>query len=156
MKKLILLVSFISLAFLVQAQKYRVVYNADSIISVQEDDQNSTTVTFSGNSVIVDNLENAKAALENMGYNTYELDSIIGMVPVPWHYQDRPIRMKITAKGVSKLVGEAPELYFRFDSLGIPFVRNDTTGVSYVYFNKLTNEEKQALRYFGGELQYNY
>jgi hypothetical protein len=154
MKKLAILLLLIT-PVAMQAQKYRVIYNADSIISVTEDDDNSTTVTFTGNSVIVSELENAKSALQGMGYNTRMLDSLIQTQPVAWHYHERPIRMKISAKDVAKLVSESPELYFRFLELDIPFVRNDTTGVSHVYFYKLTPEEKQILRYFGGELEYN-
>lgn len=156
MKRLILLISFISFAGFLQAQKYRVIYNTDSIISVQEDDPNSTTVTFTGNYVMVAELEKAKVALETMGYNTYEIDSLIQLSPVPWHITERPIRMKITDKGVANLVHKAPQLYNIFLEKNIPVIRNDTTGISFVYFLTLTNEEKVALRSFGGELQYNY
>lgn len=139
---------------LAYSQKYRVIYNNDSIISVTIDDSNSTTVTFTSNNVIVAELENAREALENMGYKTTVIDSLIDLQPVIWHYPERPIRMKISSKGVSKLVSYAPDLYFQFLELDIPFVRNDTTGISHVYFNKLTQEEKGLLRNFGGEIEY--
>ena len=79
MKKILLLLLVFTLPLLANEpeKKYRIIYNISEVISVIEGDSTSTTVTFSADKVIVDDLQNAKIMLDALRVSTVLLDSLI-------------------------------------------------------------------------------